>query len=229
MVSQNKNIISLVIPAFNEEKNIGQTLKYLKKILAKQNFNYEIIVVDDGSEDNTYKISKKLKVKVIKLKKNYGKGKALQIGMQKAKGNILVMLDADLKESVGEIIKLIKPVQENKCDLAIAKFKNAGISGGFGILKNFAKWAVKILGGQYIEFPLSGQRAFKKEVFTKIKKFEKGYGIETAFTIDALRAGFKILEVDTNFKQRTFGKSLKGFLHRGKQFWEIGKVIARRV
>lgn len=224
----NNKFISLVIPAYNEENNIAQTLKYLKNFLTTQNFNYEIIVVDDGSQDNTFAVSKEYKVRVIKLKKNYGKGKALQIGMQKAQGNILVMLDADLKESVIEVTKLIKPVMENKCDMAIAKFENAG-GGGFGILKNFAKLSVKILGGQYIEFPLSGQRAFKKEIFTKVKKFAKGYGIETAFTIDTLRAGFKILEVDTNFKQRTFGKSLKGFLHRGKQMWEIGKVVGRRV
>lgn len=224
----NTNYISIVIPAFNEEKNIGQTLKYLKNFLTTQNFNYEIIVVDDGSQDNTFAVSKDYKVRVIKLKKNYGKGKALQIGMQKAQGDILVMLDADLKESVMEVIKLIKPVIENKCDMAIAKFKHTG-GGGLGVLKNFAKLSVKILGGQYIEFPLSGQRAFKKEVFTKIKKFEKGYGIETGFTIDTLRTGFKILEVETSFKQRTFGKSLKGFLHRGKQMWEIGKVVGRRV
>lgn len=216
--------VSLIIPAYNEALTIEKTISSVKNLEID-----EIIVIDDGSKDGTFELAKSLGVKVIRLEKNSGKGNALNVGLKQATGKIIVILDADLGETAVESKKLLLPILNDEADMTIAKFPSSKIKTGFGFAKALSKFGVKKLTGLTLEFPLSGQRAIKKQVLDEIDGFAKGFSIETALNIDVAKRGFRILEVETNMKHRTTGRSLKDFFHRGKQFIAVMKILIKKL
>ena len=128
--------ISIIIPAYNEEGRIKDTLDSIVDI---KEIN-EIVVVDDGSSDDTYKIASEIKndkLKVFKLDKNRGKGYALNYGLRISMKNadIIGFLDGDLGKSAKEIRKLIVPILDGEADVTIAKFPPAKKKGGLGFVK----------------------------------------------------------------------------------------------
>jgi len=221
--------VTVLIPAFNEEKNIAHTIKGLEtfndSFCRKNQLNLDIIVIDDGSQDQTSLKAEETGVKVIQLKKNKGKGNALREGLKKADGNIIVFLDADLRDSSEEVHKLVSPILNGEADVTIARFKPPGKKKGFGFVKALAYYGVKFFTGQGVTSALSGQRAFKKEVLEAIGQIPEGFGIEVGMLIDILQKGFVVKEVDVDMRHDVTGRDLKGFLHRGKQFWQILKVL----
>jgi glycosyltransferase involved in cell wall biosynthesis len=219
------NKVTVIIPAYNEANRIKSTIDALKNL---ESIN-EIIVIDDGSTDETFDIAKSTGINVFKTPKNAGKGEALNFGIKKAAGDIIVLLDADLGESAKEASKLIVPLISKETDVTIAKFPKAKRKGGFGFVKRLSRFGVKHLTGQIVETVLSGQRGFKKEVLDKLPPFESGYGVELGMTVDILRLGYSIKEVEVNMTHAETGRNLKGFIHRGKQFWHILKVIIKRM
>jgi len=119
--------ISIVIPAYNEENRIGITIEKIYNYFAKKNYNFEIIIVDDGSKDRTKEIVKKLQsekqnekneIKLITHKKNQGKGAAVKTGILNAKGNLILFTDADLSTPIEEFEKLKKPIEDGY-DIAV--------------------------------------------------------------------------------------------------------------
>ncbi|KXZ39655.1 Glycosyl transferase family 2 [Alkalithermobacter thermoalcaliphilus JW-YL-7 = DSM 7308] len=220
--------ISIIIPAYNEESRIEKTLDGLKDIKLIN----QIILVDDGSSDKTYELASKYEfVKAYKLPKNMGKGYALNYGLSKAleKSDIIGFLDADLKETSREVEKLIIPILTEDIDVTIAKFPKAKRKGGFGLVKKLARYGVKYLTGEDIQSSLSGQRVFKKQVLMEFEKIPFGYGVEVGMTIDILRKGYKIKEVEVNMTHNETGRNLKGFIHRGKQFMHILLILISRI
>ncbi|MCX8094465.1 MAG: glycosyltransferase family 2 protein [Candidatus Goldbacteria bacterium] len=111
--------VSVIIPAYNEEKRLPETLKKIKNFLKKNKIKNEIIVVDDGSTDNTVSISKKYKVKVLKNEKNKGKGFSVKRGMLAARGEIVIFTDADLSTPV-EFLKHFINEHKSGFDIVIA-------------------------------------------------------------------------------------------------------------
>lgn len=217
-------IVTVIVPAYNEESRIKNTILALKSIEYIQN----IYVIDDGSTDKTYDVASSLtSVNVICQPSNKGKGEALYKGIQLAlkDSDIIVFVDADLEESAKDIEKLILPILENKADVTIAKFPPAKGKGGFGFVKKLAREGVYINTGTRIDTVLSGQRAFKKEVLEEINYCYTGYGVELGMTIDILNRGYSIMEVDVNMYHNETGRDLSGFIHRGKQFWQILMVL----
>ena len=212
--------VSMIIPAYNESGVIEKTIKHAMKTGLVD----EIIVVDDGSIDDTLTCAKRCGVKVLQNEVNQGKSKALIRGLAKATGEIIVFLDADLGSSAGEVAQIIKPVVHGKCDVSIARFGAAKRKGGFGIVRWVSRWGVKRLCGKYIQSVLSGQRAFKRDVLKEIK-MGSGYGAEVAMTIDILRKGYHIEEYDVEMTHKETGRDLAGFLHRARQFKDIVKVL----
>ena len=218
--------ISIIIPAYNEEDKIKDTLESIKGI---SEIN-EIVVVDDGSSDNTTKIASEIKdnkIKVFKLDKNRGKGYALNYGLEIAIKNadIIGFLDGDLGSSSSEVKKLITPILNNEADVIIAKFPPAKKKGGLGFVKGLAKDSVLELTGVELDATLSGQRIFKREVLEQFDEIPFGYGVEVGMTIDILKKGYTIKEVLVNMTHSETGRDLKGFIHRGKQYYHIKKVL----
>ncbi|QIB26023.1 glycosyltransferase family 2 protein [Caloranaerobacter azorensis] len=214
-MSIEKRVIA-VIPVYNEADRIHDTVVSLKKI----SLINKIIVVDDGSNDGTVEKIKDLDIDIIILDKNYGKGHAIKVAIQAVDFDYLVLVDGDLGFSAIEISKLINPVIENKADFTIARFVNSK-KGGFGLVKNLAKFGVYFFTGKMINTSLSGQRVYKKEVINDISYIPSNYGIEVAMTIGALNKGYRLLEVDVDMFHRETGRDLSGFIHRGKQFLDI--------
>jgi glycosyltransferase involved in cell wall biosynthesis len=221
--------ISIIIPAYNEADKIKDTLENIIDI----NEINEIIVVDDGSSDNTVEIASNIKndkVKVFKLDKNRGKGYALNYGLKISMKNadIIGFLDGDLGSSSSEIKKLITPILNDEADVIIAKFPPAKKKGGLGFVKGLAKESVLDMTGVELDATLSGQRIFKKEVLERFDEIPFGYGVEVGMTIDILKHGYKIKEVLVNMTHSETGRNLKGFVHRGKQYYHIKKVLKQK-
>ena len=134
-------------------------------------------------------------------------------------------MDADLGRSVVEAEKLITPLQKENIDGVIGVLPRHR-QGGFGLVKKRAQHLIYKATGQWIQEPLSGQRSFRRKwLATLTEKSYFGYGIETAMTIDLLKAGAILIEADVLMYHREMGRSLKGFLHRGKQWFDMEKTI----
>ena len=230
-------MISVLIPAYNEAPRIGQTIKGVADALDTLNTlntqndqnnpdtinteQYEIIVVDDGSLDDTAHIARSHGARVLTLTQNQGKGRAMNHGLKECHGEILLLLDADLGLSAGQIKNLLAPVLENRADLTIACFPKAQKKGGFGLVKGLATRGLYLCTKNLYYSPISGQRALKRQVMDSIGQFESGWGMEVAMTAAAYHWGYRILEIPLELSHRETERSIAGFKHRGKQFHDI--------
>lgn len=218
-------LISVIIPARNEADRIAQTVQGIKG----ESLELEIIVVDDASDDGTSEMAKKAgATKIVRLETHSGKGAALQRGIAEAKGDILLFVDADLGETAKALWQLIPPVLKGEADMAIAAPPPDPTGGGFGFVKKFSAWAIKRATGFQATAPLSGQRALHRAVLERVR-IADGYAVETALTIDAIRAGFRVTEVPIAFSHRALGKSWRGFSHRIKQLFDIAFAVLPRL
>lgn len=217
MNNSKKGKVVVVIPAYNEEENILSTIKSVGEI----DLIDEIVIVDDGSSDRTSEIVRDLDVKLITLKKNSGKGYAIKRAIEEIDYEYVVLLDGDLGDSSYEVNNLIKPVINDECDVTIARFGKAKKKGGFGLVKNLAKYGVYFYTGEKIDTTLSGQRVYKKEVVERITYIPNRFGVEVAMTVGTFRNNFKIKEVDVVMSHSETGRDINGFIHRGRQFLDI--------
>jgi len=171
-------LISAIIPAYNEERTVGKIIDKLKNV----DIIDEIIVVSDGSEDMTALVAKEHGATVIVLPENMGKGAAVKNGLEMSKGDIILLLDADL---IGldemHIRNLLEPVIRNECEMTIGVFSKGRVSTDLA---------------QKITPQLSGQRAVKKSVIGSVERMEiTGYGIEIALTRYAKKHNIRVREV----------------------------------
>jgi glycosyltransferase involved in cell wall biosynthesis len=215
--------ITVVIPAYNEEKRIVATLQAVQNLEA----NPQIIVVNDGSSDRTAQLAREQGVRVVDLEVNRGKGGAMNAVLSLLDADITVFIDADLGSSAVEAYKIIDPVLNDRCDLCIAAFPLPAKKGGFGMVKGTAARAIRRVGNIEVTAPLSGQRAMTREVLQAVTPFEEAYGVELGMSIKALQRGFRLLEVPTTMSHNETGRDLRGFLHRGKQFMDVLRVIRK--
>jgi len=217
--------VGVVIPAYNEEQRIGSTLRALRSL----HWVREIVVVDDGSTDNTAQVALREGASLIKLARNHGKGYALRQGLKAVSSPIVLVLDADLGQSAIEAAKLIQPIREGRADVAIARFPSLPGRHGFGLVKGLSRIGIRLLTGKDLNAVLSGQRAFRKEAinleFFKYRRF----GIEFGMTVDLLNHGLRICEVDVEMTHRVTGLNLAGILHRARQFKDIFAVLMAKL
>ncbi|NLP36799.1 MAG: glycosyltransferase family 2 protein [Firmicutes bacterium] len=210
-------MISAVVPAFNEAKTIKKTVL----ALAATGQIDEIIVVDDGSGDDTAQRALSAGAHVISLAQNQGKAGALAIGVREARGEILCFADADLGESAIEFRHLIAPVAAGQVDMTVAIFPPAKSKGGFGLVKKLAVLGVGKLGGYKATAPLSGQRVLRRQVWEAAAPALTGFGVEVGLTVECLRHGFTLRELPVQMYHRETGRDWAGFCHRGRQFRDL--------
>ncbi len=202
--------ISVIIPAYNEERTIGEVLHKTISVLENIRNPYEIIVVDDGSTDKTKWIVSKYKVTVLSNGRNRGKGYALRKGFKHAKGQIIITLDSDGAHDPKEIPKLIKPLF-NGIDITVgSRFLGNGKDSTTKLNRvgnRIINTIIMTLTRKYVTDSQTGFRAFKREVLEKLDLTSEGYEIETELTVKGLKNGFKYQEIPINCRKRKYHQS----------------------
>jgi len=213
-----------LIPAYNEQDRIADTVHAVLSIECVD----RVIVIDDGSQDYTAHVAEQAGAKAVRNARNVGKGGALNEAARRSEdADIILLLDGDLGKSAAQAITLLEPVIANEADMTIATFPAAG-KAGFGLVKDLATKAIVRTGaGFFPTAPLSGQRALTRECLDAILPFASGYGAEVTLTVRALRAGFRLLEVETTMTHAATGRDLSGFIHRGKQYIDVWWAIRK--
>ncbi len=218
-------MISALLPAYNEAERIGTTLTAVRAIATEAQIG-EIIVVDDGSSDATAAQAEAAGADIVYRQEHRGKGAALQAAFDLSRGEVVLLLDADLGETAAEAVRLVTPVASGTADMIIATFPVVpGKGGGFGMVVKLARWGIHKLTGQTMLAPLSGQRAARREVIEAAGGFAAGWGAEIGLTVAALRAGFRVLEIPTTMRHRVTGRDTAGILHRAGQFLGAARVL----
>ncbi|HYJ71338.1 MAG TPA: glycosyl hydrolase, partial [Actinomycetota bacterium] len=136
--------------------------------------------------------------------------------------------DADLAETAGRLDHLLDPVLAGEADLAIADLPAQQGAGGFGVAMALARRGMARATGRRMAEPLSGQRAIRWEALPALLPFAPGFGVEVAMTMDALRAGLRVVEIEVDLRHNATGKDLSGLLHRARQARAIARELTRR-
>ena len=211
MMQKNSVLVSIIIPVFNEEFTVGNVIERVMVVAEKCNFLHEIIVVDDCSTDGSLEILKSKKVKVYRLKRHMGKGYALRVGLKRARGNIIVMMDSDGSHQPEDLPKMLSRVSEDKADLVIGsrfmRSENLFVKKINRVGVQLFNFLIKILTGKAVTDSQSGYRVMKSSILRDMDLKSNGYEIESEMLIKAIKKGCRIKEVPIKFEQRTYGKS----------------------
>ena len=206
--------ISVVIPLFNEEDSLQELHDWIKRVMEENDYSYEIIFVDDGSTDRSWDIIKQLRsksdrVKAIKFRRNYGKSPALQCAFQKAEGDVIITMDADLQDSPEEIPELFRMIQEDGYDL-VSGWKKKRYDNK--LTKNlpsklFNATARKVSGIKIHDFNC-GLKAYRSSLAKNIEVYNDMHRYIPILAKDAgfTRIGEKVVE----HQPRKYGKSKFG-------------------
>ncbi len=216
MRKNKKYFYSVVIPVFNEEKNIAKLHREIVAVMKKLKKPYEVIFVDDGSTDKSFQILKKLKVlKIIRFRRNFGQSAALDAGVKNSQGEILITLDGDGQNDPNDIPKLLKKLDERYDAVCGWRYqRNDPLSKK--IVSKVANYIGSFLVNPGIHDSGCTLRVYKRECFEDLDLYGEMHRLIPALI---KWRGFKITEVKVNHKKRKFGKTkytstrtLKGFL-----------------
>jgi glycosyltransferase involved in cell wall biosynthesis len=204
-------LISVVVPAFNEEHTVGDIIDRLKETLKEIDAASEIIVVDDCSRDTTAEVSKRRGVTVYSFRQHMGKGYALRAGFAKTNGEIVVTIDSDGSNRPEELPHLLEPLLKDQVDLVIgSRFSGSTSTSGKKFnaagVRLFNK-IVRILTGALVTDSQSGYRAMRNRVLRNLNLRSGTYEIESEMLVKIAHRRFRICEVPVSFEQRTYGVS----------------------
>ena len=205
--------LSLFLPTYNEQDNIKEVILRSKRVLEKIAKRWEIIIINDGSRDNTKEISKRFsqedpRIKVITHKVNKGYGASLQTGFYNAKYKWIAFIDSDGQFDFSEINKFIDLQKSTNADLVIGYYKKRQVSNFKIITSKMWEFTVFILFDLHVKDIDCGFKLISKKVIAKIPHLEseRGAFISSEFLIKAKKAGFKIVEIPVTHFPRIIGK-----------------------
>ena len=211
-VDREEYSVSVVIPVFNEELTIGNIVSRTRSTLEESALPYEILVIDDGSADRSAEISQANEAHVLR-KAHQGKGHALRLGFERAKGNVIVTLDSNGSHQPEEIPMVLQCMKENRVDFVIgSRFFNNQINNtkipkvnriGNRMFNNL----IWFLTGMKVSDSQSGFRAIRSSIMRRMELSSQGYEVESEMLIKALKMGAKVMEIPISFEQRTVGAS----------------------
>ena len=210
--------ISVVIPLYNEEESLPELQAWIQRVMEDNGFSYEIIFINDGSTDRSWQVIEQLasqhkEVKGIKFRRNYGKSPALFCGFEKAEGNVVITMDADLQDSPDEIPELYRMIPEDGYDLVSGyKKKRYDPLSKTIPTKLFNATARAVSGIKNLHDFNCGLKAYRKEVVKNIEVYGE---MHRYIPYLAKTAGFnKIGEKVVHHQARKFGKTKFGGLNR---------------
>ena len=224
--------VAVVIPAKNESARVAATVRAAACIPGVD----LVVVVDDGSSDDTARVAGDAGARVVTHPRNRGKAAAMETGAAAVAAaddprdpRLLLFLDADLGESAAAAAPLVPPVRDREADMTIAILPPQHTSGGgHGFVVRAARSGIVRATGFSPTQPLSGQRCLTRAAFEVARPLAAGFGVETALTIDLLRAGLRVREVECDLHHRVTGKDLGGQLHRFRQYVHVQRALRRR-
>ena len=169
--------ISIVIPLFNEEESLPELAAWIRKVMIECSFSYEIIMVDDGSKDNSWQVIKNLhnedpNIKGIKFRRNYGKSAALYSGFNVVRGDVVITMDADLQDNPDEIPELYRMIKEEGYDLVSGwKKKRFDPVLTKNLPSKFYNWTARRFTGIKIHDMNCGLKAYRRNVVKSIEVY----------------------------------------------------------
>ncbi|HNV34729.1 MAG TPA: glycosyltransferase family 2 protein [Bacillota bacterium] len=205
---------SAIVAAFNEGPRVANVTRVLKRCAGVD----EVIVVDDGSRDNTAEAARRTGVRVVSLPENVGKGGAIARGIEESRGDVVLLVDADLVGLTEKHVKdMLEPVKKGHADMTIGIFRG-------GRFKTFVSNAPFK--------PFTGQRAFRRGLFDPEELKDTRYGVETVMTQISKEKSAKVVEIRLdNITQVTKEEKLgfiKGMSHRMTMYGEVLRQFFRR-
>lgn len=201
--------ISVVIPLFNEDESLPHLAEWIDRVMAANNFSYEVIMVDDGSKDNSWKVIEELRAKNpcykgVKFRRNYGKSAALNVGFGHVEGDVVITMDADLQDSPDEIPELFRMIKEEGFDL-VSGWKKVRYDSKIAknIPSKFFNWTTRKMSGIKLHDFNCGLKAYRKEVVKSIEIYSE---MHRYIPVIAKFAGFtKIGEKVVQHRKRQYG------------------------
>jgi glycosyltransferase involved in cell wall biosynthesis len=215
-------VTAAVIPAKDEGLRVGLT------VTAALTVADVVVVVDDGSRDDTARVAAAAGATVVRHPRNRGKAAAMESGAAAVEADLLLFLDADLRETAAAAAPLVAAVASGAADCAIATLPRVAGAGGHGFVVRLAGDAIERATGWRPEQPLSGQRCLTRAAFAAALPLAPGFGVETAMTIDLLRAGFRVVEVPCEMAHRVTGTGWRDQLHRARQYRDVRRALRSR-
>ncbi|MGD0604517.1 MAG: glycosyltransferase family 2 protein [Streptosporangiaceae bacterium] len=224
--------VAVVIAARNEADRITATVAAATRLAGL------VVVVDDGSRDATAVLAQRAGAVVMRHGRNRGKGAAMETGAEAVRlvdqterrdqPRHLLFLDADLGDTAAQAGPLMDPVLAGTADMTIAVFAATVKLGGHGLVVGLSGAGIRRATGWQPRQPLNGQRCLTRAAFEAARPLAPGWGAETALTIDLLRQGLRITEVEVELAHRATGTGLRAQLHRAHQLTDVARALAVR-
>jgi glycosyltransferase involved in cell wall biosynthesis len=205
--------ISVVVPLYDEAESLPELVAWIDRVMNAHHFNYEVILVDDGSKDSSWIVINKLKseypsVKGLRFKRNYGKSPALNEGFKMAQGSVVITMDADLQDSPDEIPELYRMIVEEKYDLVSGFKKKRFDPISKTIPSKFFNWVTRKISGIELHDFNCGLKAYRKDVIKSIEVYGEMHRFIPFIAKEAgfLRIGEKVVQ----HQARKYGHSKFG-------------------
>jgi len=203
--------LSIIIPVYNEDGTVNKIIEKVKKL--KLSIKKEIIVIDDGSTDKSFEIIKNTSgIKIIRHKKNKGKGATIRTALKYLTGDIMIIQDADLELNPEEIINVINPIIKGKAKVVYGSRNIHKIKEGrqlrFYIGGLLVTWVTNLLYKTKLTDEPCGYKAFKTEIIRELEINSDGFEWEPEITAKIAKKGIKIYEVPVSYVPRREGKKI---------------------
>lgn len=201
--------LSIVIPLFNEDESLPHLAEWIDRVMDANHFDYEVIMIDDGSKDNSWKVIEELRsgnprYKGVKFRRNYGKSAALNIGFEHAQGDVVITMDADLQDSPDEVPELYHMIKEEGYDL-VSGWKKVRYDNRWtkNLPSKFFNWTTRKMSGIMLHDFNCGLKAYRRDVVKSIEVYSE---MHRFIPVMAKSAGFtKIGEKVVQHRKREFG------------------------
>lgn len=226
--------VAVIIPARNESDLVGLTVKGAARILGAD----IVLVVDDGSGDGTAAAAEVCGASVVRHARSRGKAAAMETGAEAVRliearegrrvPRHLLFLDADLGQTAADAAPLVTPVRAGQADMTIAVFSERVRRGGHGLVVTLSGAGIARATGWRPAQPLNGQRCLTRAAFEAARPLAPRFGAETGMTIDLLRQGLRVTEVEVPLAHRATGRDWRSQLHRARQLADVAQTLAAR-